>query len=250
MELVISPTFTSMSTLLGLALLAYLAVGEPLLGRWAYARLAAARDRDPRALVRFFALTLAVEWGTAALVGAIALLSPGIRAADLGMRAPSGDSHGFAAGFVGALVAGVAIGAFMHRRAARGRPIPGQKRIAAMLPRTAGERGLGLAVALSAGICEELVYRGFAIALGVGLFGLPVAAAAVLSCAIFGVGHIYQGAAGAITVTVLSGVFALLYVATGSLLLPVILHAAIDIRSLVLMRAPPDDGPATACRTS
>jgi membrane protease YdiL (CAAX protease family) len=59
----------------------------------------------------------------------------------------------------------------------------------------------------------------------------------------FGLAHAYQGLAGIVTTGVLGGVMAALYLQTGSLLLPVLLHAVIDLRFLLVpSRALPSAG--------
>ena len=56
----------------------------------------------------------------------------------------------------------------------------------------------------------------------------------VIAAVAFGLAHAYQGRAGVVLTGVLGGVMAALYVGTGSLLLPVLLHAAIDLRFLLV----------------
>jgi membrane protease YdiL (CAAX protease family) len=50
----------------------------------------------------------------------------------------------------------------------------------------------------------------------------------------FGLAHAYQGRAGIVTTGLLGGIMAAVYLDTGSLLLPVLLHAAIDLRFLLV----------------
>jgi membrane protease YdiL (CAAX protease family) len=50
----------------------------------------------------------------------------------------------------------------------------------------------------------------------------------------FGLAHAYQGVGGIVLTGVLGGVLAALYLSTGSLLLPVLLHAVIDLRFLLV----------------
>ncbi len=88
---------------------------------------------------------------------------------------------------------------------------------------------------MTAGICEEVLYRGLLIALAVDLLGLSVLGAAILAVAIFAVAHVYQGLSGMLGTGLLGAVLAALYVTTGSLLLPIIVHALIDLRGLVLV---------------
>ena len=56
-----------------------------------------------------------------------------------------------------------------------------------------------------------------------------------VSSLIFGLGHLYQGVRGVIGTTVLGLVFAVLFVITGNLAIPILLHAAIDARVLLMV---------------
>ncbi|MGC1382317.1 MAG: CPBP family intramembrane glutamic endopeptidase, partial [Candidatus Acidiferrales bacterium] len=105
-----------------------------------------------------------------------------------------------------------------------------------ILPVTHEERVWFFFVSLSAGICEEILYRGFLIHYWMGSpTQLSVAMAMLVSSLIFGIGHIYQGVRGAIGSTVLGFIFALLFVMTGNLALPMFLHALIDARILLMI---------------
>ena len=57
---------------------------------------------------------------------------------------------------------------------------------------------------------------------------MPVWAAAVVSSVIFGFGHAYQGIANVPKIALVGGVFAALYLLTGSVWLPMLLHAIFD----------------------
>ena len=106
--------------------------------------------------------------------------------------------------------------------------------IGALLPRTRGELPYGAGLALSAGVFEELMFR---LALPALLFGIwpdgPLAFA--LATLLFGALHLYQRWVGVLTATVLGVVFAYLYLVSGSILLPILVHAVVDLRSLVLL---------------
>jgi membrane protease YdiL (CAAX protease family) len=65
----------------------------------------------------------------------------------------------------------------------------------------------------------------------------------LVAAAGFGLAHAYQGVAGVLTTGVLGGVLAAVYLQTGSLLLPVVLHVVIDLRFLLV---PSSALPATA----
>jgi membrane protease YdiL (CAAX protease family) len=155
------------------------------------------------------------------------------------MAPPRGGAGLATLGFTAAFAVGLLASTLILRRlAAGGRPVPGQAAFAAMLPGNRAERALALAVAVSAGICEELVYRGLLIAVGVGLLGLPAVAAAALSCLVFGLAHLYQGVGGVLGSTLVGAVLAAVYLVGASLLAPVLLHALLDVRALLLVPPP------------
>ncbi len=106
--------------------------------------------------------------------------------------------------------------------------------IAAMLPRNRRELGLGAALSVNAGVVEELAFR---LALPAALFGATGSAvAAVLgSLVLFGALHVYQGVAGVIGSALIGALFMLAYLVSGSILLPIVLHALFDLRSMVLI---------------
>lgn len=98
-----------------------------------------------------------------------------------------------------------------------------------ILPRTPGEMRGFAAVSLTAGICEELLFRGFLIAWLVSLSGLGEWPAMLLIAVAFGVAHFYQGAAGVLKTGLAGAFLGALYLLTGSLLVPVVVHALIDL---------------------
>jgi membrane protease YdiL (CAAX protease family) len=66
---------------------------------------------------------------------------------------------------------------------------------------------------------------------------LPAVQVWVLALAVatvFGLAHVYQGAAGVVVTTMMGAVLGLLVVATGSLLPAVVLHAVLDLRALLV----------------
>lgn len=78
--------------------------------------------------------------------------------------------------------------------------------------------------------------RGRLVALFVAVFGVVPAAA--MAAVVFAVANLYQGVAGVLGTLVLGSVLAGLHVATGSLLLPMIVHVLFDLRGLVVVPAP------------
>lgn len=240
----LSPEFSAAATAVTAVLGAYLLLGEPWLGRRLYGSLARRRDTEPRALVGYFTFVLVFWWVLAALALAVLLLSPGMTAADLGIVAPESP--------VTTVVVIVTMGAVtvvsgrkMRALAAGGRNVPGLASIRAMLPRTAQERRLAIAVAVTDGICAELVYRGLLIAFAVGVLDLDLYVAAALSALVYAVAGMYQGRSGVIAFGLVGALFAGLYVSTGSLLLPIAVHIALSVRDLTL----PEPEPVTSFPT-
>lgn len=96
-----------------------------------------------------------------------------------------------------------------------------------MIPRTASERAGFAALSVTAGICEEILFRGF-VAWYLAAWVGPVPAYA-LSILLFGFAHVYLGRDGAITAAVLGTLFTCIVVLTGSLLPAIVLHIARDL---------------------
>jgi membrane protease YdiL (CAAX protease family) len=95
----------------------------------------------------------------------------------------------------------------------------------------------GTIVSISAGVCEELVFRGFFMLYLITLFNgndSGVAIAIVGSAFVFGIAHEYQGGVALIKITLLSIIFAVLFVLTRSLVLVILLHFAVDFCSGLL----------------
>lgn len=112
--------------------------------------------------------------------------------------------------------------------------IPAVGDIRALLPRVRGELKYGVGLGLSAGIFEELLFRLGIPALLFGIIGLGPLSFAIAAL-IFGMLHVYQGPLGILFAALLGLVFAALYVLTGSIAAPIVLHALVDLRSLVLI---------------
>ena len=156
--------------------------------------------------------------------------------------APIAASRDF---FDTSLGAGLAIGAVIGGLAAIVVPlilvrnespddIPKLGDIGALLPRTRGELPYGAGLALSAGVFEELLFR---LALPALLFGIGLNGplAFLVATVLFGCLHLYQKAVGVLMATVLGLIFAFLYLVSGSIVLAIVVHVLIDIRSLVLL---------------
>ena len=228
-----------------LALAVWLLLGEPLLGRWSHRRLLAALDAGQAgARLRFYWSWTTMAWALAAITTLVALAN-GWSPVDLGLRQPQAAGHfgpGFIGGMVGALVAGLVVGALLSRRkrparsgTARTPRVAGGDKVLRMLPHGRAERWGFAVLAVTAGVTEEWIWRGFGVALLHATWpGLPLAPTVVVLALAFGWAHLYQGLAGMVATAVLGGLFAWLYLATGSLWLPMLLHALIDLRALLV----------------
>lgn len=95
------------------------------------------------------------------------------------------------------------------------------------LPRSKKEFTWFVFLSITAGICEELLFRGFLIwyleTLSNTLF------AAVLSSVLFGAAHSYQGVKGSIRSGIMGLILALILLWTESLLIPIFIHIAGDV---------------------
>lgn len=99
-----------------------------------------------------------------------------------------------------------------------------------LMPVSPRERWLFAGVSITAGVCEEIVFRGFLIHVLFGATG-SLAIALLLSSGAFGVAHAYQQPAGALRAALLGLILALPLVIDGTVVPSIIAHAAIDIMS-------------------
>lgn len=96
-----------------------------------------------------------------------------------------------------------------------------------LAPHTRSELGWWVALSLSAGFCEEFIFRGyliFAFRPMLGLWG-----AAMFSVVVFAAGHAYQGARGVLVTGIVGSLLTLVVLILGSLLPAMALHALADI---------------------
>ena len=95
-----------------------------------------------------------------------------------------------------------------------------------LLPGSKPEENWFRLVSFNAGLTEELIFRGYLIWYLQHFLGIwPSATIAVL---LFGAAHLYQGTAQLPALLLTSAVIVSLFVLTGSLLLPVLLHVLLD----------------------
>jgi len=145
----------------------------------------------------------------------------------------SGD-FGLGLGIGAAVAVGLVlvIPVFLLRRQVNELPAIGD--VGALLPRTRGELKYGAGLSVNAGIVEELLFRLGMPALLFGITGNG-ALSFLIAAVLFGMLHIYQKVWGVLGAVILGLVFSVLYLLTGSIWVVIIVHALVDLRSLVLL---------------
>lgn len=141
---------------------------------------------------------------------------------------------------------------FVGRSQLQGGDLPSLGDIQAMVPRNRAEVRVGALLSINAGVVEELVFRLALPAVLYGGFG-SIEFALLASALVFGGLHLYQGPVGVIGTTVVGLAMLALYVASGTILLPIIAHALIDLRTfvqipLIVLRVPKAPQPLTRAR--
>ena len=97
------------------------------------------------------------------------------------------------------------------------------------LPRTAKQRKQHTLIVFSTATCEELISRGFAVFLLQSVFpGISVFLVILITSALFGLSHLYQGLSGVIRTGIFGILSVSLFLVTDSLILPMVLHFLAD----------------------
>jgi len=221
----------SFDTLFILIILLLLAVVFPLLGVRDY-RLLLRRTNEgvADARVKFYKGVLVFHWPLTIGLLAWWLLS-GNSLESMGLI-PVADGWPWAAIGVGvfAILAQVIYLAIVSRDADKLMEVKKQiGDLANLAPQTPREDHLFDMVSITAGVCEEILYRGLLLATLVSLVGTWPAVA--ISSLIFGLGHAYQGISGIAKTGMVGLVLALLTVFSGSLFIAIVLHAVVDVTS-------------------
>ena len=205
-------------------------VVQPIQGAYSFRRyVARVKEGKPARRVRAYMETLAMEWAFLAALG-FAWYKFGRPVADLGFVAPGGIGFWGGAGVL-VLITGYLVYAWHSAKHASDDEKSEQAQalgdLMHFLPLTRHHLRAFFAISITAGIVEEIVYRGFVLWY-LAQF-MPLWAAVVVSSVAFGLGHSYQGASGALRCGLIGLVFAIFYIVTGSIWLPIIAHAVLDI---------------------
>ncbi|HYG57229.1 MAG TPA: CPBP family intramembrane glutamic endopeptidase [Symbiobacteriaceae bacterium] len=216
------------------AVVAYLVLGAPVLGKYLYERLKLTRKSDPRARFRFYRGAFLMEWLQVGLVGVSILLEPQ-PLERLGLKQVAGLSPSATLALGGILLA-VLVAMWLVARYVAPLRVHYERRLARLedlIPATPGERVQFGALAITAGICEEFLFRGFLLFYVTQLVpGMPAAGLILTSAAVFGMAHAYQGWSGVLATGAMGGVMAFLYLQWGSLYPLMMLHAFSDLQAL------------------
>lgn len=112
-----------------------------------------------------------------------------------------------------------------------------QRTLAFFLPANEEELRWFTYLVVSAGICEEVLFRGFLMPF---LHHAPPhpgwTLALVVSSFCFGWNHLYQGVSGVFSTALAGFAFGLLFLLTGNLVLPMLMHAVVDLQIVLVLR--------------
>lgn len=205
-----------------------LAVILPWRGRVKMKKLLSKRQVGTIERLALYASTIAFQWAMVALVAWRGWIH-GYTAAQLGLTMP--DRSGL---FVAAMIGGATVATLQWLNLRRVGKIPVEKRgplvpIAQWIfPQSMVELLPYFALALTAGICEEFLYRGFTMAV-LARMGFPVWAVVLISSVMFGLAHLYQGRGGLVGTLLVGAVFGMARIAYDSLVPVIFWHSALDM---------------------
>ena len=226
-----------------------LAVVVPWRGRARLQQLLAKPRVEGSERLALYASTIAFQW-IAVAVAAWRAWAHEFTRIELGLEAPNWLP------ITGLAVAGAALLAVFQwanlRRVGRSE-VPARVRLQALaeriLPQARRETELFLALAVTAGLCEEFLYRGFALA-AFARAGLASWAAVGVSAVLFGLAHLYQGRGGFVSTTILGLLFGAVRLTSDSLIPVAVWHTAVDIvagiagpKFLIYRSAPVSEAP-------
>jgi uncharacterized protein len=175
-----------------------------------------------------YGTTIAFQW---ILMGIVAwrALARGLTAGQLGLV-----SHFTVQLVLSTLLGGLLFGAFQWFNLRRVSRMTGEvpdfmrKLARRILPSTTLEFAPYFALALTAGVCEEFLYRGFAMA-ALAEAGLATWAVVLISSVLFGLAHSYQGKSGVGGTALMGLVLGVARVVLHSLLPVMVWHSVVDI---------------------
>jgi membrane protease YdiL (CAAX protease family) len=116
------------------------------------------------------------------------------------------------------------------------------KSVAWMLPHDAQQRRWFALLSLTAGVCEEWLLRGV-VPHGLNAkAGVSITTSLLISSLLFGWNHLYQGWRAVGSSAVIGLAFGLVALLSGNLVIPILLHCAMDLQIVVCFRPELADG--------
>jgi membrane protease YdiL (CAAX protease family) len=207
-----------------------IAVVYPLIGLRRYRRIEHLPEPLPsRTRLRIYWSLIVSQW-LLVLLTALLFAGAGRSLVDIGQSLGPSPARTIATA-AALLVLFALLSLFTTRQLKNARPsdLPDRMRRAGkILPQTGTECAWFAVVALTAGVCEEILYRGFVpwfVDAHLGVAGLGYIVAAI----VFGLGHAYQGRGGMFVTAILGLVFGALAFFLRSLVPGHLLHVAIDL---------------------
>jgi membrane protease YdiL (CAAX protease family) len=206
----------------------FLAVVIPWRGLRRLKQLMAKPPLAPKEKIMLYAATIAFQWLLAGIV-AWRAVARGMTSAQLGLA--SGNYLPIIlASVIGGLLLGLLHWVNLRRMGSIQNPaIEKFRELAAqLLPRTPIEFLPYSALAITAGICEEFVFRGFAMG-ALARASWNVTLIVIFTSVLFGLAHAYQGRGGIFGTALLGFLFAIGRLAYHSVVPVVVWHAALDL---------------------
>jgi membrane protease YdiL (CAAX protease family) len=217
----ISPAYeVRPSTLALFAMLAVVLVAIPVFALWRARMDDPDRAQERRVKHARYARTLLVLWGITALA-LYALRLYGLGPGDVGVRAPDAPwAYG----------AGLIVPAMFVLVSGGRENISSDylRKVGRVIPIDSSDWIWFVPLSITAGICEEFLYRGYAFT-QIGALTGSVGVGFLLSSAAFGLAHAYQGRLGVIGTTITGGLYAVVFLLTGSVVPCMIGHVVQDI---------------------
>lgn len=207
-------------------MLALLVIAVPALGALVAARRPELEESPARKHARY-ARTMLVLWTMTALA-LYALQLHGETSADVGLRAPAQPI---------AYVFGPIVVAVLLSLSGAGRgdvSASYASKIRSVVPANLSDWAWFVPVVATAALCEEFLYRGYALTQIAALTG-SVTAGAVISSIAFGLGHAYQGRIGMLGTALTGLLYCALFLFAGSLVPCMIAHFLQDMVGAALL---------------
>ena len=206
----------------------FLAVAVPWRGQLRLRKLLERPQITTPEKLALYAATIAFQWLLLAMV-VWRSLARGLTPRELGLGGRP-TAQLLVVGLLGALLLGVLQGLNLRRIGKMEGAAPEfmRKLASRILPHSMVELLPYFALAVTAGVCEEFVYRGFAMA-ALAHSGMASWAIVLLSSILFGLAHAYQGRSGILGTGVLGILFAVARILYRSLLPVMIWHTAVDL---------------------